>query len=559
MAERYEFSRIQNQIDKLEDSIVLQIGVLGEFNSGKSSLINMMLGKKILPVMDKPTTGSITELEPLNLVDTINFFRRMEDGRQQISALEFSDIALGKKEGIAVLQVPASDILQEGYRIVDTPGLASLNQTHTDITFGYLPYLDGIIICHDVNKGGLTQSVIRFLNRTEVKVLIDNFLFVLTHADQKTEESVEKIRCEIVQTLREEFELQSINLEERVIPISSLKALEQPLACAIEIAKFKESFNKCFVNKKQNLLNDRTEKELFSIGQELLSLLQDKYINTKLDNSELKEKEDALQIELQSVKKKKIREEEKLHSLKQDIQKTLDYITSQYVNLYENATEEELPSISHQMVADITSTLNQKIGKYIDDFTMPSLRYVGSEIEGMIAKVNKIKNISSTITTAAVMAAISGGSGLLANAAEAGVGGAAQIAGRTAAKQVVQSTVTEAAKQSLFKQAFLFVGNVVDKINPINYVADYVAQKAKKRYATELLEKMAYRVSDEVYDYIKSYFESEIFTPLEESYEDRQTALRNLWKEQKQTTEKQGDLRQKLEEDIFLIKDCLNK
>ena len=48
IVKRYELGNLMEEMNNLEKEISLKVGFLGEFSSGKSSLINKLLGKKNL-------------------------------------------------------------------------------------------------------------------------------------------------------------------------------------------------------------------------------------------------------------------------------------------------------------------------------------------------------------------------------------------------------------------------------------------------------------------------------------------------------------------------------
>ena len=145
LAEKYELEQLTEKIESLNYLANLKVGFLGEFSTGKSTLLNAMIGKKILPVDVIPTTKSITHIVPKNELENEEFFKVENDGSlTKIDKVDFQDIATGSKEGKTELNIPANDILKESYFFVDTPGLASLAKADTDITFGYLPFWMGL-------------------------------------------------------------------------------------------------------------------------------------------------------------------------------------------------------------------------------------------------------------------------------------------------------------------------------------------------------------------------------------------------------------------------------
>ncbi|EDP73730.1 dynamin family protein, partial [Hydrogenivirga sp. 128-5-R1-1] len=63
VSHKYGLDDFYNQVKNLKKDLSISIAFLGEFSSGKSSLINALLGKKILPAMDEPTTAAIVEVQ----------------------------------------------------------------------------------------------------------------------------------------------------------------------------------------------------------------------------------------------------------------------------------------------------------------------------------------------------------------------------------------------------------------------------------------------------------------------------------------------------------------
>lgn len=137
-------------LDRLEIN-AFEIGVFGRVSSGKSSLLNYMLGGDFLPVGVTPVTALPTRISfNAQPQATIEF----AEGKPQVvelsSLAEFSteqqNPANAKHVTRIHVQVPAAR-LREGVTFVDTPGLGSLATAGAEEAVAYLPRCDlGIVL-----------------------------------------------------------------------------------------------------------------------------------------------------------------------------------------------------------------------------------------------------------------------------------------------------------------------------------------------------------------------------------------------------------------------------
>lgn len=137
---------LQQQLDTIvakQNDKVLNISVIGEFSTGKSSFINALVGHELLAVnVLQGTTVAITIIEygasfSLSLVDksgntTSQEYRNISFLR---STLQHYTTDPSYSDTISHVKVTLpSDILKNGFRIIDTPGTNSLEQWHEEIT-----------------------------------------------------------------------------------------------------------------------------------------------------------------------------------------------------------------------------------------------------------------------------------------------------------------------------------------------------------------------------------------------------------------------------------------
>lgn len=161
--------------------------VVGEFKQGKSSLINGLLGRSLLPVDDDLATSVITLLkygeEPSAVI------RRREAGELRQEAIAPDSLVDWASErgnprnskGVERVEVAVpAKVLQQGLVLVDTPGMGGLGAGHAAATQAFLPFADGLILVSDAS-GELTAPEIDFMR--SAAGLCPTVMFVQTKID----------------------------------------------------------------------------------------------------------------------------------------------------------------------------------------------------------------------------------------------------------------------------------------------------------------------------------------------------------------------------------------
>jgi len=155
------------------------LAVVGEFSSGKSFLLNALLGKYraetvagreqivgLLATDINPSTASITEL---HYAPTDEAHAHYDDGRTERIPLDrlanFVAVASSTEAGAMhsatedergapsrVVVQTNSPFLQRGFIVADTPGLASVNPAHRRVTLQFLPTADAVLYLIDTQQ-----------------------------------------------------------------------------------------------------------------------------------------------------------------------------------------------------------------------------------------------------------------------------------------------------------------------------------------------------------------------------------------------------------------------
>ncbi|MCP4445864.1 MAG: hypothetical protein GY811_11050 [Myxococcales bacterium] len=177
-------SDIRHQrVEKLRDE-QFHLVVLGEFNHGKSTFVNALLGTDLLPTGITPTTATINHLV---FSDTPTAKALTMSGEEIcLSPSEIADwvtVAGQHSKDVRRLEIGyPSELLRETITLVDTPGVNDLNEQRADITYGYVPRADAVIFLLDASQA-LKDSEREFLSSHVLEGCKDRLIFVLGKLD----------------------------------------------------------------------------------------------------------------------------------------------------------------------------------------------------------------------------------------------------------------------------------------------------------------------------------------------------------------------------------------
>jgi GTP-binding protein EngB required for normal cell division len=137
-------------LERLENHI-FEIGIFGRVSSGKSSLLNYLLGGEVLPVGVTPVTAFPTRVGYGAKAQAIIEFAEANPQTVELARLaEFATEQQNPGNAKHVMrigvQLPARR-LRDGVTFVDTPGLGSLATAGAEETVAYLPRCDlGVVL-----------------------------------------------------------------------------------------------------------------------------------------------------------------------------------------------------------------------------------------------------------------------------------------------------------------------------------------------------------------------------------------------------------------------------
>ncbi len=168
--------------------------VLGEFNHGKSTIVNALLNEEVLPMGITPTTAVITHLvygqkrkisvKPvfgekyeIELSELEDVIRHAEDEKDEPEFVEISH---------------PNAFLNQSLTLVDTPGVNDISRQKVEITYGYVPRADVILYVLDATQV-LKKSEVVFIRDRLLTANRDRIIFILGKIDALDEDDAAEV------------------------------------------------------------------------------------------------------------------------------------------------------------------------------------------------------------------------------------------------------------------------------------------------------------------------------------------------------------------------------
>lgn len=270
-------------VDKQNDNL-LNISVIGEFSTGKSSFINALVGYELLAVnVIQGTTVAITIIEyseqfSITLTDFSGkslkiIFKSIDSLRQQLH-IYTTDAAYAKKIDYVTVTLP-SDILKNGYRIIDTPGTNSLELWHEEVTCHAIKELSDLSIILTDSTQPMPATLVSFLDNT-LGDSVESCAFVANKIDRIGDKERDGIIKFIGKKICQSFDIEN----PMVLPFSSVALTN---SFAKETVSVDSGSFLLTTSSLERLLSYTAKQRLRAQAQKILHLVDDIY--STLDNN----------------------------------------------------------------------------------------------------------------------------------------------------------------------------------------------------------------------------------------------------------------------------------
>lgn len=276
---------VEDRIPSLHKGRITLV-VLGEFNHGKSTVVNALLGQEVLPMGITPTTAVIT-----HLVHGEAHKARVKPAMDG----EIYDIEINDVEGVVKHVEEASiepeyveishpnPFLDNGLVLVDTPGVNDISRQKVEITYGYLPRADVILYVLDATQV-LKKSEVTFIKDRLLKANRDRIIFILGKIDALSDADAREVELyarERLAGLIGDVELYAFSARE------ALQAQKEKRSTPAAFAQFRDNLGTFLDEQRAFIILDSAIAGGMRVGGMLEQNLQIKRQGYKLEADEL--------------------------------------------------------------------------------------------------------------------------------------------------------------------------------------------------------------------------------------------------------------------------------
>ena len=310
------------------------VAIVGEFKRGKSTVINALLGKNILPVDVLPTTATLNKIT-YNVTPFVTV--EYKDGRKEQIGIEELDNYVTKltreseeraktiKEAVVYYPI---NYCKNGVTIIDTPGLND-DAAMTEVTMSVLPTIDAALMVI-MAQAPFSASERDFLESKIITSDLGRVLFVVTGIDLLDEEDVDRVLENIKRRIQEHVlkkaesvygvdsreyqtyqrKLGNINL----YGLSAKKALKAKVKGDVQMLEdscfptFEEALEKFLSEERGAITLSVPVSRIKTASMELVKAIQLRMSSMDMMASEFEKKYTAALGEIESVRKERSRE-----------------------------------------------------------------------------------------------------------------------------------------------------------------------------------------------------------------------------------------------------------
>ena len=180
-------------VREMNSECAVRVPFVGDFNAGKSTLLNTMLGTDLLPTNITPETAVSYEL----IYSSNEHLEVFKDGKSvgeyPLTEIKSLHIQPGDTVKVFLNKVLLRECQEKRLMLVDMPGIDSGIQAHNAAIVKYLRPGTRYMVFSDSEQGTIRSTALSFIKELGKYEDIDFSIF-LSKCDKKTPEEIEKVK-----------------------------------------------------------------------------------------------------------------------------------------------------------------------------------------------------------------------------------------------------------------------------------------------------------------------------------------------------------------------------
>ncbi|MFZ8846849.1 MAG: dynamin family protein [Candidatus Hydrothermia bacterium] len=381
----------------------IEVVFVGKLSTGKTTIINALLGKDLLPTGIGTITKSITTIlkSDENKLEVI-----YDNGVSEFYSLSDVEV-VNQKPHLKALNVHLVDFPFSSIVFIDTPGFDELKQDLENLTLSRIPTADAVIFVLDITKG-LTKKDKEFFDDYVIKFLRDKIFIVFNKLDivkdEVSDAEIQKIKNTLgdfsvfvvsAKEKDENFQEFKQKLFDYLSETSKTQIIKNRISSIIKTIED--------VSRKQlSLIIENRQKTKEELEEKLNALLKKKAELDKILN-ELRKKVDETIYTLINERINPLIEQKRIEIINRAKQVDPDNLKNLLTFGLKNEIQSLLLEIKSILRKDLEFDISSEVNLGFSSFIISIVDFIGRAIDPLLSKYNVdltdlIQNFIRTIT-----------------------------------------------------------------------------------------------------------------------------------------------------------------
>jgi small GTP-binding protein len=335
--------RVERDLVRKLDEDRFHLVVVGEFNHGKTTFVNALLGTEALPTGVTPTTAAIHHIKHAAKPEATLVLTSGD--RKPVPFDDCRKFAVGggaDVDEVDFLEIgyPAP-LLQERILLVDTPGVNDLSLQRADITYSYIPRADAVLFLLDAGQI-LKESERVFLQDKLLKASRDKIVFVVTKWDilsaDERKEALAYAKSQLANLVKDPI----------VFPVSAEQSLSGKADSGMP--ELLAHLTKFLAEERGRIMLDNALGEGLGVGKLLAKGIDARRRSLAMKAEELDRRIKLLEQDLAgqagTIEQRRVKIREEIAGIKvgakKDLERFVDEVLRQLPDVIDNAKKEDL-------------------------------------------------------------------------------------------------------------------------------------------------------------------------------------------------------------------------